>query len=87
MQSIQELFLMLDGLTRKVSKTANKNAAVSEALKTIRKYYKLDLKETAEINSNIEFIYKIEGIKEAVYIIATANKTPRTWKQLSYLII
>ena len=85
---MKQLNKFLETEAAKVNNATDKNAAVSEALKNIRKHYKLDLRTVQEISGSLEFIYKIENVTAAaVYITATAKKTPRTWENISYLIL
>ena len=84
---MQNLIKFLDNQIAAVGAAKNKHAATTAALEKIRTANKLDLRETVEINGTIEFIYKIENVNASVFITATANKTPRTWQKLSYIIL
>ena len=85
---MKELVKFLDNETAKVHQATDKNAAVSGMLKETRKHYKLDLRTVQEIGGVLEFVYKLENVTAAaVYITATAKKTPRVWENISYLIL
>ncbi len=84
---MKQLVKFLDNQVATVAAAKDKNAATTAALEKIRAANKLDLRETVEINGTIEFIYKIENVNASVFITATANKNPRTWKKLSYILL
>lgn len=84
---METLLKLLDEVILNDSDAADKNAAISEAFKTIGSIYKLDLRTVQEIGGNLEFVYKVENTDPAVYITGTAAKSPRVWVNIAYIII